>query len=108
MLLSAGLATVPDRLPPHMDRGLFTTYSKWMNEARTAQRGVFASDAAQHVRHLRNLTVNELTKLASELKGTEWLIRVERVLSGTILIISSAEALGPTQVATHMTGITSK
>lgn len=71
MLLSAGLATIPDRIPPHMDRALFASYSKMMNEARTAQRGIFAPDASKHVRHLHNYSVNELTKLANELNGKE-------------------------------------
>ncbi|KAK9511539.1 hypothetical protein O3M35_000175 [Rhynocoris fuscipes] len=69
MLLSAGYATVPDRIPPHMDRALFTLYSKLMSEARTSQKGIFAPDAAKHVRQLRNYTVDELTKLANQLTG---------------------------------------
>uniref|UniRef100_A0A0A9X0N1 Aspartyl/glutamyl-tRNA(Asn/Gln) amidotransferase subunit B n=1 Tax=Lygus hesperus TaxID=30085 RepID=A0A0A9X0N1_LYGHE len=108
MLLSAGLATVPDHLPPHMERGLFAQYTKLMNEARSARRGLFAPDAARHVRHLRNLSNEELTKLGHSLSSKEALIRVERVLTATVLIVSSPQILGSTQVAVHMTGITSK
>ncbi|KAH9578646.1 Staphylococcal nuclease (SNase-like) [Trypanosoma melophagium] len=107
LLLQNGFATVPDRIPPRMDKTLFSKYTTLMNEAKAGKKGIFAPDAAKHVRHLVDLNSEETVKLGAKIKGKEILVRVEDILLPSILMVS-AESLGSTHIAVHMPGITVK
>ncbi|RNF01851.1 4SNc-Tudor domain protein [Trypanosoma rangeli] len=107
LLLRHGFATVPERIPARMEKALFKEYSALMNEAKLARKGVFAPDAASHTRKLRDLTVDETTKLGEKLKGKTVLVRVEQVLLPTVCMVL-AESFPDTPIAVHMPGVTVK
>ncbi|KAG5496156.1 hypothetical protein JKF63_02457 [Porcisia hertigi] len=107
MLLKEGLATLPDRMPPRMEKELYEIYLQMSAAARAARKGLFSGDAAKHVREMKSYTPEELAEKIQVLKGQQLLSRVEKVVSPTVLILSVKE-LGDTQFAAHMTGITAK
>ncbi|GET91428.1 hypothetical protein, conserved [Leishmania tarentolae] len=107
MLLKEGLATLPDRMPPHIEKELYEIYSQMSASARAARKGIFSGDGAKHVRHMRVYTPEELAEKIQGIKGQQLLSRVEKVVSPTLLIISVKE-LGDTQFAAHLTGVTAK
>ncbi|CAG9580117.1 conserved hypothetical protein [Leishmania major strain Friedlin] len=107
MLLKEGLATLPDRLPPRIEKELYEIYSQMSASARAARKGLFSGDGAKHVRHMRSYAPEELAEKIEGVKGQQLLSRVEKVVSPTLLIISVKE-LGDTQFAAHLTGVTAK
>ncbi|RNF15850.1 4SNc-Tudor domain protein [Trypanosoma conorhini] len=107
LLLRHGFATAPERIPARMEKALFAEYSALMGQARVAKKGLFAPDAASHARTLRDLTVDETTKLGEKLKGKAILVRVEQVLLPTICMVSG-ESFPTTHIAVHMPGVTVK
>ncbi|KAG5470908.1 hypothetical protein CUR178_02214 [Leishmania enriettii] len=107
MLLKEGLATLPDRMPPRIDKELYEIYSLMSASARAARKGIFSGEGAKHVRHMKSYSPEELAKKIEGIKGQELLTRVEKVVSPTLLIISVKE-MGDTQFPAHLTGITTK
>ncbi|KAI5687500.1 Staphylococcal nuclease-like protein [Leishmania braziliensis] len=107
MLLKEGLATLPDRMPPRIEKELYEIYSLMSAAARAARKGLFSGDGDKHVRQMKSYTPEELAEKIEGIKGQQLLSRVEKVLSPTLLIISVKE-LGDTQFAAHLTGITTK
>ncbi|KPI90871.1 hypothetical protein ABL78_0104 [Leptomonas seymouri] len=107
MLLKEGLATLPDRMPPRMEKELYDIYSQMSAAARAAKKGLFSSDAAKHVRQMVSYTPEVLAEKIGAIKGKTLLSRIEKVVSPTLVIISVKE-LGDTQFAAHLTGVTSK
>ncbi|KAK7199700.1 Staphylococcal nuclease-like protein [Novymonas esmeraldas] len=107
MLLKEGLATLPDRMPPRMEKELYEIYSQMSAAARAARKGLFSSDSAKHVRHMKSYTPEELAEKIETIHGQVLQSRIEKVVSPTLLIISVKE-LGDTQFAAHLTGVTAK
>lgn len=107
MLLKEGLATLPDRMPPRMEKDLYDIYSMLSAAARSAKKGIFSADASKHVRAMVSHTPEELAAKVEGLKGQTLLSRIEKVISPSLVILSVKE-LGNTQFGAHLTGITSK
>lgn len=107
MLLKEGLATLPDRMPPRMEKELYDIYAQMSAAARAAKKGLFSPDAAKHVRQMKSYTPEELAEKVETLKGQTLQSRIEKVVSPTLVILSVKE-LGNTQFGAHLTGITSK
>ncbi|KAG5470494.1 hypothetical protein LSCM1_01738 [Leishmania martiniquensis] len=107
MLLKEGLATLPDRMPPRIEKELYDIYSQMSAAARAARKGLFSGDGAKHVRQMKSYSPEELAKKIEDIKGQLLLSRVEKVVSPTVLILSVKE-VGDTQFAAHLTGITTK
>lgn len=107
MLLKEGLATLPDRMPPRMEKELYDIYSQMSAAARAAKKGLFSADASKHVRQMKSYTPEELAEKINGIKGQTLQSRIEKVVSPTLIIISVKE-LGNTQFAAHLTGVTSK
>lgn len=104
MLLKEGYATMPDRPPAGMEKELFDIYSLMSSAAKAARKGIFSADAAKHVRAMRVYSPEELTQKIEGIKGLELLSRIERVISSSVIVISTKE-LGDTQFMAHLTGI---
>ncbi|KPA84616.1 hypothetical protein ABB37_01140 [Leptomonas pyrrhocoris] len=107
MLLKEGLASLPDRMPPRMEKELYDIYAQMSAAARAAKRGLFSLDAAKHVRQMTSYTPEELAEKIEGIKGQTLQSRIEKVVSPTLIIISVKE-LGDTQFGAHLTGVTSK
>jgi staphylococcal nuclease domain-containing protein 1 len=107
MLLKEGLATLPDRMPPRMEKELYDIYSQMSAAARAAKKGIFSPDAAKHVRQMKSYTPEELAAKIEGIKGQTLQSRIEKVVSPTLVILSVKE-LGNTQFGAHLTGISSK
>ncbi|CCW62762.1 unnamed protein product [Phytomonas sp. EM1] len=104
MLLEAGLAEVSENLPQKPKKGLLDQYVNLSKAAQKAQKGIFHPKATSCVRQMREMTVSELTKLIGDYKGKDLLVRIERAISGVVLLISAAE-FGDTQIPVHLAGV---
>ena len=85
-LLKLGLAQVPERPPPKMDKTLHEKYVAAMSVAREGKKGLFNPNAKNQLRKVT--PVVDADALANNLKGKEEKVRVERVFGGATLYVT--------------------
>ena len=105
-LLQAGLATISERLPQHMEDAQHKAMLQIQQQAKAAKLGVWAPNAAQRVRQVKPPpTPEEAEALYRTLAKKQEKVRVDRVLSGSSMFV--ARLADHQQLQIQMTGIMS-
>jgi staphylococcal nuclease domain-containing protein 1 len=89
-LLKAGLATITSRPPAKMDKDLHTEFLAHQTIARNAKVGVHSPHAGERIRCVLPHPPEDPQGFAQALKDTSMKVRVDRVASGTGLLLHVA------------------
>ena len=88
LLLQKGLATTPERPPPKMPRELHEAFVASQAAAKAAKVGLWAPDSHKHVRLMKPFPPLNANDLAAQLKGQTVKVRIDRVMSGSSLLVT--------------------
>lgn len=113
LLLKAGLASVPERASPKIDKALHERYAEAQRAAKAARVGQWASDAKTKIATPAALaSTEEVGPLAAKLLGQTIKVRIDRVLHAAsyfVTVVAATGAAAPSvgvHVPLALTGVT--